>query len=74
MSATKSLTDWTADEQGRSNSSQEFREIAAVVEEIIRGDAHMLIGGRADATARLIVANLSHRFGMTPSRKDRSHG
>jgi hypothetical protein len=60
--------DWTCDERGASNSSPEFLAIVAEVERLIRDDAHMLIGGRADATARLIVAHLAHRHLMTPAR------
>lgn len=59
--------DWTA-KDGRSNSSDEFEAIAKHVESLIRADAHKLINGRADDTARLIVAQLAHNLGMRPTR------
>lgn len=58
--------DWTANVEGRSNSSLAFHAIAATIERLIRDDAHMLISGRADKTARLIVAQMAHKFGMAP--------
>lgn len=57
--------DWTA-EGTVANSSEEFLRLCAEVERLIRGDAHMLISGRADATARLIMANLAHEHGLAP--------
>ena len=59
--------DWTVDpETGRSNSSQRFNELCVEVERLIRGDAHALIGGRADKTAGLIMAQLAHVHGLAP--------
>lgn len=55
--------DWTS-KDGISNTSDKYLEICKVVENLIRGDAHMLMAGRADATARLIVSNLAHKHGM----------
>lgn len=61
--------DWTHDEQGRSNASKEFIRLCRVVECLIRNDAHALINGHADATARLIMAQLAHTQGMAPRRR-----
>lgn len=58
--------DWTVGHEGRSNSSLGFHAVVDEVERLIRSDAHMLLSGRADKTARLIVAHLAHKFGMTP--------
>ena len=58
--------DWTCDEEGRSNSSERFKEICKEVERLIRDDANMLIMGRADRTAGLIVARLAHKFNFGP--------
>lgn len=63
-----STLDWTVDPKtGRSNSSPEFLRLCDAVERLIRGDAHKLISGRADATARLVVAQLAHEHGMVPN-------
>lgn len=60
-------TDWTVNpETGRSNSSQAYYDLVYAVESLIRQDAHKLIAGRADATARLIVSQLAHVHGMVP--------
>jgi len=66
MSAGK--PDWTMDEFGRSNASARFHNICAEVERLIRSDAHSLLAGRADSTARLIVAKLTHEYGFAPRR------
>lgn len=60
------MKDWTADETGRSNSSEIYLHLVKEVEHLIRSDAHMLISGRADATAGLIVAQLAHVHGLVP--------
>lgn len=57
--------DWTA-KDGRSNSSDLFKQLCAEVERLIRSDAFALIGGRADTTARLIMAQLAHLHGLAP--------
>lgn len=57
--------DWTVGTDGRSNTSLAFEQISTEVERIIRSDAPMLISGHADRTARLIVAHLAHKHGMT---------
>ena len=62
--------DWTA-QDGRTNSSPEFLRLCRVVERLIRDDAHRLIAGHADATARLIVAQLAHVQGLRPRRAAR---
>ena len=61
-----STLDWTADEFGRSNSSERYVELVQAVERLIRGDAHFLLSGRADMTARLIMSHLAHKHGMVP--------
>ena len=54
------MNDWTVDpETGRSNSSEKYNELCKLVESLIRGDAFMLINGRADETARMIVSHLA---------------
>lgn len=58
--------DWTADSDGRTNSSEIYLHLVEEIERLIRGDAHMLISGRADATARLIMAQLAHIHGLVP--------
>lgn len=61
----KDGVDWTTDSEGRSNSSEQFKTLVKEVERLIRGDAHMLISGRADLTAGLIMAQLAHRHGLS---------
>lgn len=58
--------DWTTDEDGRANSSDLFLKLCDEVEGLIRADAHSLLAGRADATARLIMAQLAHVYGLAP--------
>lgn len=61
--------DWTRSPQGRSNSSETYLLVVRHVERLIRGDAFALINGDANSTARLIVSNLAHLWGMgAPSR------
>lgn len=60
------MEDWTVDERGRTNSSPKFLELCDAVEKLIREDAHCLINGGADRTARLIIAQLAHIHGMRP--------
>lgn len=62
--------DWTKLD-GRSNSSPTYLELVAAVEDLIRHDAHALLAGRADQTARLIVAHLAHKHGMVPRNEER---
>ena len=62
--------DWTADVEGRSNSSPAYLALVREVERLIRSDAHQLIQGRADLTARLIVSMLAHGHGLAPLRSD----
>lgn len=65
------MKDWTIDSKtGRSNSSELFEILCKEVERIIRSDAFHLIGGRADMTARLILARLAHEFKLAPVRED----
>lgn len=58
---------WTCDLAGMSNSSERFEFLCKEVEQLIRDDAHMLIAGRADMTARLIMAQLAHKYGLRPT-------
>jgi hypothetical protein len=58
--------DWTADAEGRSNSSEAFNALVGHVEQLIRNSATHLIAGRADMVAGLIVAQLAHKHGMAP--------
>lgn len=67
------MTDWTANADGRSNSSELFESLCEVVEDLIRHDAHKLIAGRADMTARLIMANLAHEHGLRPPEHTLAH-
>jgi hypothetical protein len=61
------MSDWTIDPKtGASNSSLAFTALCAEVEQLIRGDAHMLIAGNAGMTARLIMAKLAHEYGLEP--------
>lgn len=60
--------DWTWDERGHSNSSAKFMHLCNEVERLIRSDAHMLIAGRADMTARFIMAQLAHVHGLAPTK------
>lgn len=54
--------DWTTDEHGRANSSEEFQAIVTFVARIL---ASHRLGGTVENTARLIVSQLAHtcRFG-----------
>ena len=62
--------DWTMNTvTGRSNSSAEFEAIAGVVESLIVSSAHDLIAGNSYGVARLIVAQLAHKYGMAPPKR-----
>ena len=56
--------DWTC-ANGKSNSSPAFLVLVDEVARLIRGDAHRLLAGDTEGTARLILAQLTHRWGMT---------
>ena len=59
--------DWTLDKSTlRSNSSELFTDLCKEAESVIRDDAFALIGGRADLTARLIMAQLAHKHQLIP--------
>jgi hypothetical protein len=62
----KATTNWTCDDEGRSNSSELFEELCTAVTSLIRESAHALIAGRADSVARLIMAQLAHVHGLVP--------
>lgn len=61
--------DWTQDKAGRSNSSPEFLALVDEVESMIRGSAASLINGSVTQVARLIMAQLAHKYGLTPPTK-----
>lgn len=63
--------DWTRGKDGRSNSSPLFNALIKEVARLIREDAHILIAGRAEDTAGLILAQLAHVHGLSPRRKVR---
>lgn len=58
--------DWTRGSDGRSNTSDAYREACAAVEGIIRSSAHALIAGQAGTVATSIVARLAHVHGLGP--------
>ena len=58
--------DWTCDSEGRSNSSDVFNHLATEIESCIRNDARRLMSGHANATARLILAQLAHKWHLAP--------
>jgi hypothetical protein len=62
------MNDWTCDEHGRTNSSALYLQLCAHVESIIRRDAHQLLSGNAQSTARTIVSQLAHVHGLQPSQ------
>lgn len=64
--------DWTTAPDGRVNSSPEFLRLVAEVERLIKGSAHSLLNGRADQTARLILAQLAHVHGLRPGRLEKA--
>ena len=68
------MGDWTCNERGVSNSSEQYLRIVQTVERLIREDAWMLINGKADRTAGLIVAQLAHKHGFHTHRKEIKNG
>jgi hypothetical protein len=59
--------DWTIDpESGRANSSLRFRELSAVVAQLIRDSAHSIVCGHTEAVGGLIIAQLTHVHGLVP--------
>lgn len=60
--------DWTQDAEGRSNSSPEYRAIVDEVARLIRADGSGVFDERwVQSLARLIVSQLAHKHGMTPT-------
>lgn len=57
--------DWTADEEGRSNSGAYFGGCVAAVAEMIPD--HRAVGDSPQVIAQGIVANLAHDYGLSPS-------
>jgi hypothetical protein len=67
MKRHKTKSDWTRDpETGRSNSSLKFELLVETVAGLIRSDAHTLMSGNAESTARLIMAQLAHVHKLAP--------
>lgn len=64
------MIDWTRDDGGRQNNSPLFLKLCDEIELLIRNDANALLNGRADVTARLIMAQLAHRYGLGPERPE----
>lgn len=60
------MMDWTCDEDDRANSSEKFLSLVKAVSRLIIDDARMLLLGRAESTARLIVAQLAHVHKLAP--------
>lgn len=60
------MIDWTRDDGGRQNASPLFLKLCDEVELLIRNDANGLLNGRADVTAKLILSQLAHRYGLGP--------
>lgn len=67
-----SETDWTVGEDGRSNTSKQFKKICGEVESLIRDSSHSLINGKVSDVARLIVANLAQKHNMVFNDSDTS--
>lgn len=58
--------DWTKSEDGRSNSSDRYNELVVIVSELIRSEAHSLIGGNIETVAGLILSQLAHKHNVGP--------
>ena len=64
------VRDWTDHPKtGHTNSSPKFEELVKEVTRLIRADAHSLLAGHADMTARLIMAQLAHVHGLGPQKR-----
>lgn len=61
--------DWTADEDGKCNSSERYEEIVKVVARAIRMGARDLLLGNTEAVARQIVSQLAHVHHLAPTRE-----
>ncbi len=59
------IPDWTT-KDGRANSSDQFKEIAGHIADLIRGSAHSLICGQTESVAALILAQLAHVHNLEP--------
>lgn len=55
---------------GVSNSSYEFRLMEIFVSKLIRSEGDALIHGNTTVVARLILSNLTNRFGFTTGMKE----
>ena len=60
--------DWTS-HNGWTNASPKFQCLCDEVERLIRSDAHSIVNGHAEITARLIMAHLAHVHGLAPTRQ-----
>lgn len=67
------MMDWTVGPGGKSNSSDRYLELVEEVRLLILGDAHTLIAGRAEQTARLIVSQLAHQHHLEPKEPQHDH-
>ena len=63
----KCAADWTQDANGVSNNSRPFLAAVDAVAYLIRNQGHALINGYHTSVARLIVAQLAHKHGLTPA-------
>ena len=61
--------DWTCDESGHSNSSEQYIDMVVEVARLLRdGGAGVCLSLEwARSTARLIVSKLAHEHGMAPA-------
>jgi len=62
------LKDWTASEDGRSNSSTIYLKLVDEVDRLILNSAFDLIHGNSKAVAGLIVAQLAHVHELSPQK------
>ena len=62
--------DWTRDLYGRSNNGERYLFLVKEVVRMIREDAHFLLSGKTETTARLIVSQLAHKYGLAPTQEE----
>lgn len=62
-------TDWTVDPiTHRYNSSPLFKHLEEQVARIIHDSSRSLINGQVQHVAGLILAQLTHKYGLTPTK------
>lgn len=61
------IAEWTRSHDGTLNASRHFQHLVAAVEEVIKANGADLVNGRVNNVGRLIVANLVHHHGLTPT-------